>query len=337
MAGGDQRKNADRLQQVDALTRTPFCSPSQEPSPLVSQQPRLESRDVSSSAGNLPSSAYHPLMLASSELGVYVKWALLLQEQLEHVQADRTALTQQCTKFQTENQRLRKALLEENPQRYAHLVNSGERTAQSAAQSLRASPAASMPLSTSSPSWGGGLAAPMPKTSSPLVSASSVSASSAIASTVTQTAAAVIKTASPATTTPAVVEMSMAPPSDASNSVVKGRFQQGHMNQQVQEPPSAESVTSDVGSTEEAAKREDLLSTPNLRMLATFLGDERSGEQDGRERAVTSRSSAMTSRSRTRAMSTDGAQSANKFVRNNSSGRSLPAFNKLSGDSAANR
>ena len=50
---------------------------------IAPRQPRLENEGGAA----LPPTAYHPSrMLASTELGVYVKWALLLQEQLEHVQ-----------------------------------------------------------------------------------------------------------------------------------------------------------------------------------------------------------------------------------------------------------
>lgn len=91
-------------------------------STLMSRSPRLESRDGNGSSTFFPPTAYHPsLMLASTELGVYIKWALLLQEHLEQVQAERAGLAQQCSRLQTDNQALRGMLYSENPIKYAKI------------------------------------------------------------------------------------------------------------------------------------------------------------------------------------------------------------------------
>merc|ERR1711920_622192 len=78
------------------------CKSQEAISTLMSRSPRLETNSGSNSS-TLPPTAYHPsLMLASTELGVYIKWALLLQEQLEHVQAERAGLAQHCSRLQVE-------------------------------------------------------------------------------------------------------------------------------------------------------------------------------------------------------------------------------------------
>lgn len=90
-------------------------------STLMSRSPRLETNSGSNSS-TLPPTAYHPsLMLASTELGVYIKWALLLQEQLEHVQAERAGLAQHCSRLQTDNHMLRRMLVAEDPAKYGSL------------------------------------------------------------------------------------------------------------------------------------------------------------------------------------------------------------------------
>lgn len=94
-------------------------------STLMSRSPRLESRDGTGSSTFFPPTAYHPsLMLASTELSVYIKWALLLQEHLEQVQAERAGLAQQCGRLQTDNQMLREMLFAEDPIKYAKICES---------------------------------------------------------------------------------------------------------------------------------------------------------------------------------------------------------------------
>ena len=77
-------------------------------------QPRLDERGGGASdfGGEhcLPSS-----MAANTELGVYVKWALLLQEKLEQMQTHRTTLKEHVMKVQQENLMLRQALHKDNP------------------------------------------------------------------------------------------------------------------------------------------------------------------------------------------------------------------------------
>lgn len=74
-------------------------------------------------AGSSQVLAYQPsMLLAGTEMGVLVKWALLLQEQMEVVRADRMRLTQECAGLRAENTSLKAALLEENSVRYAHLA-----------------------------------------------------------------------------------------------------------------------------------------------------------------------------------------------------------------------
>ena len=51
--------------------------------------------------------------------GAYVKWALLLQDQLEKTQNERAWIVQQCLRLQAENQQLRLSLFEENPTKFA--------------------------------------------------------------------------------------------------------------------------------------------------------------------------------------------------------------------------
>ena len=88
-----------------------------EASSMLSRQPRLESRDGNGAGGaaGQPPGPYHPHMMAQQpmlggDVGVYIKWALLLQEQLDHVQGERAKLQQQVTLLQGENQQLRSAL-----------------------------------------------------------------------------------------------------------------------------------------------------------------------------------------------------------------------------------
>jgi hypothetical protein len=93
-----------------------------QPHPF-SSTPRLQDSKDSSAAGNLPPTAYHPSMvLASNEVGVYVKWALLLQEQLEILQNDRRSLFEQALALRADNRLLRKTLVDENPEKYAHIA-----------------------------------------------------------------------------------------------------------------------------------------------------------------------------------------------------------------------
>merc|ERR1711920_26942 len=97
------------------------CKSQEAISTLMSRSPRLETNSGSNSS-TLPPTAYHPsLMLASTELGVYIKWALLLQEQLEHVQAERAGLAQHCSRLQTDNHMLRRMLVAEDPAKYGSL------------------------------------------------------------------------------------------------------------------------------------------------------------------------------------------------------------------------
>lgn len=97
------------------------CKSQEAISTLMSRSPRLETNSGSNSS-TLPPTAYHPsLMLASTELGVYIKWALLLQEQLEHVQAERAGLAQHCSRLQTDNHQLRRMLVAEDPAKYGSL------------------------------------------------------------------------------------------------------------------------------------------------------------------------------------------------------------------------
>jgi len=98
-------------------------------SALGMRSPRLETRDGSSNA-ILPPSAYHPsVMIASTELGVYVKWALLLQEQLELVRGEHAVLLQHCERLQVDNQLLRKKLFDENPSKYGRRVRASSLSA----------------------------------------------------------------------------------------------------------------------------------------------------------------------------------------------------------------
>merc|ERR1711920_696352 len=97
------------------------CKSQEAISTLMSRSPRLETNSGSNSSTLLPT-AYHPsLMLASTELGVYIKRALLLQEQLEHVQAERAGLAQHCSRLQTDNHMLRRMLVAEDPAKYGSL------------------------------------------------------------------------------------------------------------------------------------------------------------------------------------------------------------------------
>jgi len=82
-------------------------------------------------------------MIASTELGVYVKWALLLQEQLELVRGEHAVLLQHCERLQVDNQLLRKKLFDENPSKYANLRPDAPVAGESEqAQSDAATPAA---------------------------------------------------------------------------------------------------------------------------------------------------------------------------------------------------
>jgi len=106
----------------DAAVTDGSCKSQEAISTIMSRSPRLESRESGSS---LPPTAYHPsLMLASTELGVYIKWALLLQEHLEHVQGERAGLVQQCSRLQADNHMLRRMLIAEDPTKYAQLSTS---------------------------------------------------------------------------------------------------------------------------------------------------------------------------------------------------------------------
>jgi len=106
----------------DAAATDGSCKSQEAISTIMSRSPRLESRESGSS---LPPTAYHPsLMLASTELGVYIKWALLLQEHLEHVQGERAGLVQQCSRLQADNHMLRRMLVAEDPTKYAQLSTS---------------------------------------------------------------------------------------------------------------------------------------------------------------------------------------------------------------------
>ena len=100
----------------------PAAAPMQ-PHPF-SSTPRLQDSKDSSAAGNLPPTAYHPSMvLASNEVGVYVKWALLLQEQLDHVQTERAKLQQHVTQLQIENQQLQKVRVRASPPHHLFTVS----------------------------------------------------------------------------------------------------------------------------------------------------------------------------------------------------------------------
>jgi len=73
-----------------------------EASALMARQPRLETRDA-------PAAASQPPILGG-DVGVYIKWALVLQEQLAHVQGERAGLAQQVVSLQQENERLRQTV-----------------------------------------------------------------------------------------------------------------------------------------------------------------------------------------------------------------------------------
>lgn len=102
------------LQGASMPMQMPAFSPAQisesraEASGMLSRQPRLETRDPPSAASQQP---YDPHMMSQTpmiggDMGVYVKWALLLQEQLDHVQGERTKLQEHVTQLQIENQQL---------------------------------------------------------------------------------------------------------------------------------------------------------------------------------------------------------------------------------------
>lgn len=74
-----------------------------EASALMARQPRLETRDAPAAASQLP-----PIL--GGEVGVYIKWALVLQEQLAHVQGERAGLAEQVVSLKLENEQLRQAL-----------------------------------------------------------------------------------------------------------------------------------------------------------------------------------------------------------------------------------
>jgi len=200
---------------------------------IAPRQPRLDS-DAGSS--HLPPTAYHPsTMLASTELGVYVKWALLLQEQLEQVQGERVAMMQRCLKLEAENDWCKAALYEENPQ------NSQQEDDQSSADASKADPEADDDEAKRS-KQGAEAAAPAPS------SASGVSP--------------------------------------------------------------------------------EVLSSPNLRMLATFLGNEHSAAPSaaGSDAAQVVRQSMLTKRE-----PSGRAAAGAKYYRNQQSERTLPSFDGLAG------
>lgn len=74
-----------------------------EASALMARQPRLETRDTPAAASQLP-----PVL--GGDGGVYIKWALVLQEQLAHVQGERAGLAEQVAGLKLENEQLRQAL-----------------------------------------------------------------------------------------------------------------------------------------------------------------------------------------------------------------------------------
>ena len=95
--------------QMPAFSPAQISESRAEASGMLSRQPRLETREAPGGASQQP---YHPHMLPQApmlggDMGVYVKWALLLQEQLDHVSTERTKLEQHVTQLQIENQQLR--------------------------------------------------------------------------------------------------------------------------------------------------------------------------------------------------------------------------------------
>jgi len=78
-----------------------------EASALMARQPRLETRDAPAAA---QSQLGVPPILGGGDVSVYIKWALVLQEQLAHVQGERAGLAQQVVSLKEENERLRQTL-----------------------------------------------------------------------------------------------------------------------------------------------------------------------------------------------------------------------------------
>lgn len=70
---------------------------------MMARQPRLETRDAPAAAPQMPA-------IIGGDIGVYIKWALVLQEQLAHVQGERASLAQQVMSLKQDNQTLREAL-----------------------------------------------------------------------------------------------------------------------------------------------------------------------------------------------------------------------------------
>ena len=80
---------------------------------MLSRQPRLETRDAPGGSNPQP---YHPHMMPQqpgvlgADMGMYIKWALLLQEQLEQVQGEKAKLQEVVVQLQTEKLRARLGL-----------------------------------------------------------------------------------------------------------------------------------------------------------------------------------------------------------------------------------
>lgn len=258
--------------------------------------------------------AGHPsAMMASTELGVYVKWALLLQvivrfvractrpvclgsgiallrtpgfprpdapsqEQLEHVQAERLAVLQRCLKLQADNQLLRQTLQEENPTKYAHLAPPNAQPSQ--AISVQAGSARRL-------------------ASAPAISAQ---------------------------------------PEESSLSAGNSSL------------AAASTAAGDSGTS---SLEPDVLNTPNLQLLASFLKDENDKPKCGSASGAEARaaSNVMSTRRRSNSVGSDAsgpldlpplvadgsaedASRAAKLPRRSHSGRSLSAFNSLAAASA---
>jgi len=225
-----------------------------------------ETEAPASRVASLPASAFnHPAMMIAStgavELGVYVKWALLLQEQLEAVQAERVAVLQRCLKLQADNQLLRQTLQEENPTKYAHLAPPNAQPSQvvSAQASRDASKRGSAPPQISAPVE----VPPLPTTSG----------SQALA---------------------------------AAAAATKG------------------SVLVD----------QDVLNTPNLRLLASFLKDDERGGEARQSAHMSTRRRATNDEGLDLPPLTADGQPAAKMQRRSQSGRTISSFNALAAASA---
>lgn len=291
--------------QMPAFSPAQISESRAEASGMLSRQPRLETREAPGGASQQP---YHPNMfpqapMLGSDMGVYVKWALLLQEQLDHVQTERAKLQQHVTQLQIENQQLQKVRVRASPPHHlftfsAHVCRDGrERDSKIRPVRLllwqalqeqggRDSASAAAPESTGAlPAGGGG---------SQEIASATCTAYSACASGVLD-AASSVESGNSATPVPVPAEsgfaaapggaaccaaacMSSAGAQRAAGTAAPGLSSAldlaqatavAHPTGLPAQAPLAASV--DSATTPAPAGPQDPLSSPNLRYLATFL------------------------------------------------------------------